>query len=223
MMPIVRNVQVCDATNDAMKYFCPSTKNLSLLLKTMQEEQHINPWKIIDEKIEYENSWISLTHYNTINPSGGKSIYGKVHFKNTAIGIVPVDDEMNTYLVGQFRFTLNQFSWEIPEGGCPTNENPLLGAKRELLEETGLKANRWQVLGTSHLSNSVSDENSVFYLASELTQHEAEPEETELLHIKKVSLQTAFDMIDEGEITDALSILALRKVQVLLLKGKLKL
>ncbi len=188
-----------------------------------QEEQHINPWKIVDEKIEYDNTWISLTHFNVINPSGGNGIYGKVHFKNTAIGIVPVDDEMKTYLVGQYRFTLNQYSWEIPEGGCPRNENPLLGAKRELLEETGLKANRWQVLGTSHLSNSVSDENSVFYLASELTQHEAQPEETEELHIKKVSLQTAFDMIDEGEITDALSILALRKVQVLLLNGKLKL
>lgn len=186
-------------------------------------QENINPWKVLDETNQYENPWITVTHYNVINPTGGKGIYGKVHFKNTAIGIVPVDDKMNTYLVGQFRFTINQYSWEIPEGGCPIHGNPLLGAKRELLEETGLKANRWQVLGTSYLSNSVSDENSVFYLASELTQHEAEPEETEELKIKKVSLQNAFDMIDEGEITDGLSILALRKVQTLLLQGKLKL
>ena len=186
----------------------------------MQEEQ-INPWKIVDEKLMYDNQYISLTHYNVINPSGGKSIYGKVHFKNTAIGIVPVDKDLNTYLVGQFRFTINQYSWEIPEGGCPVNENPLLGAKRELLEETGLKAERWKVLGTSYLSNSVSDENSVFYLATELSQHQAQPEETEQLRVKKVSLHKAFDMIDEGEITDALSILALRKVQALLLQGKL--
>ena len=186
----------------------------------MQEEE-INPWKIIDEKLAYENKYISLTHYNVINPSGGEGNYGKVHFKNTAIGIVPIDKDLHTYLVGQFRFTINEYSWEIPEGGCPVNENPLLGAKRELLEETGLKAARWQVLGTSHLSNSVSDENSVFYLATELTQHEAAPEETEQLKIKKVSLQSAFEMIDNGEITDALSIIALRKVQVLLLQGKL--
>ena len=188
-----------------------------------EKESPVNPWKIVDEKKTYDNPWITLTHYNVINPSGGEGIYGKVHFKNTAIGIVPVDSEMNTYLVGQFRFTIDQYSWEIPEGGCPKNENPLLGAKRELLEETGLKAARWEVLGTSYLSNSVSDENSVFYLATQLTQHEAEPEETEELIIKKIPLQTAFDMIDDGEITDSLTILALRKVQVLLLKCKLKL
>jgi len=187
------------------------------------EEQEKNPWTILDREIKYDNTWITLTHMNVLNPSGGKGIYGKVHFKNTAIGIVPVDSEMNTYLVGQYRFPTEQYSWEIPEGGCPIHENPLLGAKRELLEETGLKADRWQVLGTSYLSNSVSDENSVFYLATGLTQHEAEPEETEELKIRKLPLSEVFDMIDEGTITDALTILAIRKVQVLLLKGKLKL
>lgn len=189
----------------------------------MQEEEHINPWKIVDETIKYDNTWITLTHYNVMNPSGGPGIYGKVHFKNTAIGIVAVDNDMNTYLVGQYRFTIDQYSWEIPEGGCPKNENPLLGAKRELLEETGLRAGRWQVLGTSYLSNSVSDENSVFYLATELTQHEAEPEETEQLLVKKIALKEAFEMVEEGVITDALTVLALQKVQLLLLQGKLKL
>ncbi len=216
-----QKVQVCDATKGNSNSTACNKKSI-LTFGFMEQEENVNPWKIVDETKRYENSWISLMHYNVINPSGGEGVYGKVHFKNTAIGIVPVDSEMNTYLVGQFRFTINEYSWEIPEGGCPKNENPLLGAKRELLEETGLKANRWQVLGTSYLSNSVSDENSVFYLASELTQHEAEPEETEQLKIKKLPLQTAFDMIDEGEITDSLSILALRKVQVLLLQGKLK-
>ena len=113
------------------------------------EEQEKNPLTILDREIKYDNTWITLTHMNVLNPSGGKGIYGKVHFKNTAIGIVPVDSEMNTYLVGQYRFPTEQYSWEIPEGGCHIHENPLLGAKRELLEETGLKADRWQVLGTS--------------------------------------------------------------------------
>lgn len=189
----------------------------------MQQEEQINPWKVIDENVVYDNTWITLTHYNVINPGGGKGIYGKVHFKNIAIGIVAIDDEMNTYLVGQYRFTLNQYSWEIPEGGCPASENPLVAAKRELLEETGLKADKWQVLGTAHLSNSVSDENSIFYVATGLSQYDAEPEETEQLALKKIALHKAFEMIAEGEITDALSVLALQKVQLLWLQGKLKL
>lgn len=184
-------------------------------------DEKINPWKIINEQKVYANNWIEVTHYNVMNPSGNEGVYGKVHFKNLAIGIVPVDKDLNTYLVGQFRFPLDKYTWEIPEGGCPLNENPLLAAKRELLEETGLKAERWQVLGTSELSNSVTDENSVFYVATELSQHQAQPEETEDLQIKKVSLHKAFEMVDEGEITDALSILALQKLQLLLLNSKI--
>ena len=180
-----------------------------------------NPWQIIDEALVYDNKYISLTHFNVINPSGGKGIYGKVHFKNYAIGIVAIDDKKSTYLVGQYRFTINQYSWEIPEGGCPFNEDPLIAAQRELLEETGLKATHWQLLGKSFLSNSVSDEKAIFYLATGLSQHEAAPEETEQLMVKKVPLQEAFDMIDKGTITDALSVLALQKVQLLLLQGKL--
>ncbi len=189
----------------------------------MEQEKKDNPWKVIDERAVYDNQWISLTHYNVINPSGGKGIYGKVHFKNLAIGIVTLDDEMHTCLVGQFRFATNQYSWEIPEGGCPENENPLVAAKRELLEETGLKASKWHVLGTAYLSNSVSDENSIFYLATGLSQHEAQPEETEQLALQKLSLRKALEMVDEGEITDALSVIALQKVQLLWLTGKLKL
>lgn len=187
------------------------------------QEEHINPWKIIDQQEVYDNNWISLTHLNVINPGGGKGVYGKVHFKNLAIGVVALDDELNTYLVGQYRFPINKYSWEIPEGGCPEHENPLVAAKRELLEETGLKADKWHVLGTIYLSNSVTDENGVYYLASGLSHHEAEPEETEQLSLKKVTLREALEMVDEGEITDSMSIIALQKVQLLLLQGKLKL
>ena len=105
-----------------------------------------NPWKIITSKQVYDNPWIQLTEYDVINPNGGKGIYGKVHFKNTAIGVVVLDDMMNTWIVGQFRFTVDQYSWEIPEGGGLIGVDPLIGAKRELLEETGLIADHWEPL-----------------------------------------------------------------------------
>lgn len=180
-----------------------------------------NPWKIINETVVYQNNWISLHHYNVLNPSGGEGIYGKVHFKNKAVGIVPIDAHGNTILVGQFRFTLNAYSWEIPEGGCPYEEDPLEAAKRELLEETGLIANKWQLIGTAHLSNSVSDEVAFYYVATELLKGEAQPEETEALQQKTVPLQKAFEMVADGAITDALSVVALQKLELLLLKNEL--
>ncbi|MBC7721921.1 MAG: NUDIX hydrolase [Pedobacter sp.] len=183
-------------------------------------DESVNPWQIIDKNIAYDNPWLQVIHHNVINPSGGKGIYGKVHFKNKAIGVVAVDADKNTYLVGQYRFPINQYSWEIPEGGCPIESDSLETAKRELLEETGLKAEHWLLLGSSYLSNSVSDEYAEYFLATILTQHEAEPEETEQLVLKKVPLAEAFIMIDEGKITDTLSILALHKLQLLLLQGK---
>lgn len=180
-----------------------------------------NPWTIIDGEERYNNTWISLTHYNVINPSGGKGIYGKVHFKNLAIAIVPLDDQLNTYLVGQYRFTINQYSWELPEGGGPFNEDPLDAAKRELEEETGLHAAEWMVLQHMHLSNSVSDEFGYIYLARGLSQHTAMPEETEQLLVKKLPLEEALQMVNNNEITDSMTIAGLLKVKLLLMECKL--
>lgn len=180
-----------------------------------------NPWQITASKEVYDNNWISLTHYDVINPSGGKGIYGKVHFKNNAIGIVALDDDLNTYLVGQYRFTLSRYSWEIPEGGGPLNEAPLDAAKRELEEETGLHATEWTELMQIHLSNSVTDEFGYLYLARGLSQHAAMPEETEELMVKKLPLDEAIAMIDRNEITDLMAVAGLLKVKLLLLQGKL--
>lgn len=181
-----------------------------------------NPWKVVAEKKIYDNPWIQLTEFDVINPGGGKGIYGKVHFKNTAIGIVVLDDEMNTWLVGQFRFTVDQYSWEIPEGGGLVGVDPLEGAKRELLEETGLVAENWQELFKMHLSNSVSDELAVVYLATHLTQKEAEPEETEQLEIQKIPFEKVYEMVENGRITDSMTIAAVYKIKLMLLEGKLK-
>ncbi len=184
--------------------------------------ESINPWKVLNEKKIYDNPWISLIEFDVINPSGGKGIYGKVHFKNMAIGIMPLDESMNTYLVGQYRFVLNAYSWEIPEGGCPAGTDTLEAAKRELMEETGLEAGQWQKLMNFHLSNSVSDEYGEIFLARQLVQHMPEPEETEQLQIKKLPFEEAYEMIESGKITDSISVAAIQKVKLMLLEGSLK-
>jgi len=180
-----------------------------------------NPWKITSEKVIYDNPWINLTEYQVINPSGNPGIYGKIHYKNFAIGILPLDDELNTYLVGQFRFVLGQYSWEMPEGGGILNIDPLESAKRELLEETGLKAQDWTEIQRLHLSNSVGDELSILYLARDLQQFESEPEDTEQLIVHKLPFEEVYQMVCTGEITDAMTVAAVLKVKLLMIENKL--
>ncbi len=181
-----------------------------------------NPWKILASNQAYDNPWIKLTEYEVINPSGGKGIYGKVHFKNTAIGVMVLDESMNTWLVGQFRFTVDQYSLEIPEGGGLIGIDPLIGAKRELLEETGLIADHWEPLLSMHLSNSVSDELAIIFLARGITQKTAEPEETEQLQIQKLPFEKVYEMVEAGKITDSMSVAAIYKIKLMLVQGKLK-
>lgn len=180
-----------------------------------------NPWTILDSEVRYENNWIQVTHFNVLNPSGGKGVYGKVHFKSLAIGIVPLDEDLNIWLVGQYRFPLNQYSWELPEGGGALDGPPLESAKRELEEETGLHAIHWQELMRMHLSNSVSDEYCIVYLARGLSQHTPTPEDTEQIVIKKMPFEVAYKMIEDGQITDSITVAALLKVKIQLLQGKL--
>ncbi len=171
-----------------------------------------NPWKTLSSKPVYSNPWIAVREEQVINPSGGEGIYGVVSMKNLAIGIVPVDADGYTYLVGQYRYTLNEYTWEIPEGGCPMNTDPLDTAKRELKEETGYTANKWTKLSRIHTSNSVTDEVGFLYLAEELTPGESMPEETEKLSVRKVHLKEAIDMVMRSEITDSMSTTALLMV-----------
>lgn len=180
-----------------------------------------SPWKTLKSKPVYDNPWISVTEYDVINPSGGKGIYGVVHFKNLAIGIVALDKDMNTYLVGQFRYPLNIYSWEIPEGGGELGVHPLESAQRELLEETGLKAENWQTIQEMHLSNSVSDEHCILFLATGLSQHESCPEDTEDLTVKKIPFEQVYQMVANGEITDSLTVAAILKTKLLMLENKI--
>lgn len=174
-----------------------------------------NPWQTLSERVAYDNAWIQVQHHEVINPSGGEGIYGVVHFKNKAIGIVPIDEEGYTYLVGQWRYALGAYHWEIPEGGCPLGEDSLATAKRELAEETGLLAEEWTHLLDFHLSTSVTNEYGQAFLAKKLRQGQAKPEETEKIQVKRLPLREAIDMVMNGEITDSLSIMALQRVALL--------
>lgn len=167
-----------------------------------------NPWRTLGTRYVYENPWISVREDEVIRPDGHPGIYGVVHYKNTAVGILPIEDG-HVYLVGQYRYPLERYSWEIPEGGCPEGEDPLQAARRELKEETGLEADRWEKLGEADLSNSVADERAVWYLATGLVPGDQQPEGTEVLGVRRVPLEEALAMARDGRMRDALSQLAL--------------
>jgi len=178
-------------------------------------ETNNNPWKILDAKDIYQNPWLGLTEFRVITPAGNPGIYGKVHFKNRAIGVVALDENDHVYLVGQYRFTIDAYTWELPEGGGPFDETPLDTAKRELEEETGLRAEKWESLLTLHTSNSVTDEIGYVFLATGLSQHETNFDETEDLRVKKLPFEDVLSMVLSGEITDSLTMAAILKLQVL--------
>lgn len=195
-------------------------ENVSFIFN-LNKTQMDNPWKTLESQLKYDNNWISVTEHQVINAGGNKGIYGTVHFKNLAIGIIPLDENNNTWLVGQYRYPLNQYSWEICEGGGKLDIPPLDAAKRELLEETGITAKQWNPLLEMHLSNSVSDELGIIYIAKDLTFSAPQPDEDEVLQLKKVSFDEAFNMVMKGEITDSLSVAGILKTKILLDKGEL--
>jgi len=178
-------------------------------------------WIINSSNIKYDNPWITVTEHQVINPTGNNGIYGEVHFKNIAIGIVALDQDDNLYMVNQYRFTLYQDSLEIPEGGGSLDIDPLISAKRELKEETGLEANSWERLMELHLSNSVSNEKAIIYLAKDLSQGEMALEETEDIVVSKLSLKEAYALVKENKITDAISVAAILNLYILKFENKL--
>ena len=160
----------------------------------------------------YDNPWITLWHDEVTRPDGSPGIYGVVHFTGLAAGVVVLDDEDRLVLVGQHRYTLDRWSWEIPEGGVPEGETALAGAQRELREETGLEAVTWREIARLDLSNSVTDEQAVLYVATDLTQGEASPEPSEAIEVRWVPFDEALAMTLDGRITDAMSVVAIQRV-----------
>ena len=179
-----------------------------------------NPWITKSTEMKYENPWIRLDESKVINPAGNDGIYGVVHFKNRAMAIIPLDEDNNTWIVGQFRYTTKTYEWEVIEGGVPEGEDLLEGAKRELEEEAGLIASEWElIIDGCQLSNSVSDEIGYAYVARGLTLTSTNPEETEQLQIRKLPFDELVTMVMNGEIKDLLSVASVLKVKVLIESG----
>ena len=175
-----------------------------------------NPWKTLSTEEKYDNAWINVKENNVINPAGKNGIYGVVHFKNKAIGIIPIDKEGNTWLVGQYRYALNEYCWEIPMGGGPLDIDILESAKKELKEETGLTAKKWGNICRIHTSNSATDEEGFIFLAKDLTEGETNFEDAEDIKVWKLPFSEAIEMVMNNKITDAISIAGLLKVNKML-------
>ena len=171
-----------------------------------------NPWHTLAIREVFDNPWITVTAEDVIRPSGSPAVYGKVSFKQLACGIIPLAENGDTWLVGQYRYTLDQYSWEIPMGGVPRHEDVLAGAQRELKEETGLTAERWARVLDCHVSNSITDEAGCVFIAEDLTQGEPEPDDSEQLQIRRLPLRDAINMAMGGEISCLLSMAGLLKV-----------
>lgn len=179
-----------------------------------------SPWTIQSQRAIYKNPWISVTEYQVLTPAKTPGIYGTVTFQTSAVGIIAVDDSGHTWLVGQYRFPLERYSWEIPEGGCPLNEMPLAAAKRELAEECGLHAEQWRLLLQMDLSNSVTNETAAIFLATGLTDLQCRsPEETEELRVHRLPLQEAFARVHSGELRDSMTVAGLLHLELAMLRN----
>ncbi len=173
-----------------------------------------NPWITKTTEVVYESAWIKVHKNEVLNPAGNPALYSYVEFKNLAIGIIPLDKNNNTWLVGQFRYPTTSYSWEIIEGGGDPKVDPIESAKRELKEEAGIVADTYEELMRLHLSNSATDELAIVYVARGLHFEEAEPEESEILQVKKVHIKEAYEMCLRGEITDGISVAAIYRVML---------
>jgi 8-oxo-dGTP pyrophosphatase MutT (NUDIX family) len=184
-------------------------------------DENKNPWEILNKKEIYTNPWITLQHHEVINPGGNEGVYGTIDFRYTALGVLVLDEDYNTYIVGQYRFPLKKYSWEIPEGGGEKDEEPLISAKRELSEECGIQAKKWTKIQDFDLSNSVTNETGFLFIAQELSYFNAHPDDNEELQIKKIPFEKLFEMVLNGEISDAMTIMAVFKTNYLIQNKKI--
>lgn len=184
---------------------------------------HGRAWTRGPGRLAYDNPWISVTEFNATAPTGRPALYGLVGFKNRALAILALHDDGTVPLVGQNRLPFADYSWEIPEGGGPLAEDPLEGAKRELREETGLVASDWREVLRMQLSNSVTDELAICYIATGLSQADAEPrgDETEDIARVRVSFREALDAALAGHIRDALTVAMLLRAYHMAQEGHL--
>lgn len=188
---------------------------------TARIPRQIGPWTVESETAVYDNPWITVTDCKVVRPDGAPGQYGVVHFKNVAVGVLPLLDDGTVPLVGQHRFPHDAYSWEVPEGGGERGVDPLLSAQRELAEETGYRARHWLPLVEFDISNSVTDEISVCFLAWGLEAGVAEPDADEILAHRRVNFSELHEMVLKGDIRDSLTIIMVLKARALAAAGKL--
>ena len=184
-------------------------------------ESEKNPWTTLSRQQVYQSPWIAVEHHEVLNPAGNPGTYSVVRFKKLAIGVVPLDEDHNTWIVGQYRYPLHTYTWEIPEGGGNLDEAPVESAKRELLEECGIMAEEYIPIQQLQLSNSATDEVAHLFVARKLSFTHAQPEETEQLTLRKVPFDELYRLVQEGYITDSLSVAAVLKIRLMMLEGKM--
>ncbi|MBT8471299.1 MAG: NUDIX hydrolase [Marinicaulis sp.] len=187
----------------------------------MSEETKNGPWVVRSSRLTFENPWIRVTDHDVLHPDGSDGEYGVVSFKNIAIGVLPITERGETWLVGQHRFPSEKYSWELPEGGGLVDDSPLESAKRELREETGVSAENWIELTRFDVSNSVTDERAICFLAYGLHHGQSAPEPSELLDVKKVPLKDVYHNVMTGEISDSLTIMMVLMASAKALRGEL--
>ena len=185
----------------------------------MKIDEEKNPWTTLSTEKIYDSPWIGLTKHNVLTPNNTPGTYSVIHFKNIALAVLPLDKDYNTWIVGQYRYPINQYSWEVPEGGGKRNVPPIDSAKRELLEETGITANKWTKIQELHLSNSASDEFGILYVAQDLSFGESHPEDEEELVSKKIHFDELYKLVEEGSITDSLTVTIVLRVILLMIEG----
>lgn len=184
-------------------------------------QRRVGPWTVEADRLIYDNPWISVIDHAVIHPSGAPGQYGVVRFKNRAVGVLPIDADGSVWLVGQHRFPLDAYSWELPEGGGPLAEDPLEAAKRELKEETGLSAAQWIELSSFDISNSVTDEAAVCFIAAGLRAGEAAPEDSEALNHRRIFFKDLMHEVLTGRIRDSLTIVMTLTAHIRALRGEL--
>lgn len=171
-----------------------------------------NPWTTRSSRVVYANPWITVREDQVVRPDGSDGIYGVVTTR-IATGVVALTAADEVVLVGQWRYPLGRYSWELPEGGTDDGEDPAHAAARELREETGLVAAHWERLGGPvDLSNCISSEVGHLYLARGLTRGSSDPAGDEELVVRTMPLAEALAAVDDGSITDAMSVIGLLRV-----------
>ena len=184
-------------------------------------DEGANPWIVNGTRRAFQIDWFDIDEHDVIRPDGAKGYYGVVRVKRLAVGALPIEADGSVHLVGQWRFPLGRYSWEMPEGGGEPGEDALVCAKRELAEESGLSAGAWTRVLEMDLSNSLTDERAVIFLATDLKHGQSAPEATEVLQHRQAHFLDVLARVADGRIRDAMTVAAVLRAHHMAVTGQL--